>query len=135
MNEDSKQKIVSLLKRKTIHLLVGFLIFGLIALLDVLFFTKMIFMLLYFSVYCTAGAGLLFWLPLFYAIGRTACNLIVFISFPSVKAYANEYEESLDQFITGAKDKGFAKEKVISLLIGAGWKESQYKTVLDKYYS
>ena len=85
------------------------------------------------SVVCTAGIGLVFWIPLCWLVGSGTLALIgIFVKKPDGKEEATRkhtqfrrHEVALADFFRRAKDRGMSDDKIVADLRRNGWSDSQ----------
>lgn len=76
------------------------------------------------TTFCTAGAALLLWLPLFYLIGAFVLRL-VFWKNSNQKVHG--VEQAVVEYVSKAKQAGLPKTEIKKKLLAAGWSEDQIK--------
>jgi len=92
-----------------------------------------------FSIVCTMGIGLLFWIPLFMGIGyvavgvyKAALNQVTDEKSDS-KPTISPDQQALLNYINEAKKAGNTRETIINSLNKAGWKEDDINKAIESY--
>jgi hypothetical protein len=85
------------------------------------------------SIICTAGVGLLFWIPLCWAVGGVTVALATLV----MKLYEGRYEASpehplqnrnehaLTAYIRRMQDRGRSDDEIVAHLLKSGWSVSE----------
>ncbi len=78
------------------------------------------------SIVCTAGVGLVFWIPLAYGIGKLLMRLVnikreVVEVAPSAESYISDKTRVLINYIKEAQEIKFNDEEITNNLLKAGW--------------
>lgn len=116
------------LKSKTISTTIGFVF--LYAFLSVLSgSTQDAATLLFFSIICTFGIGIIFWITLSYLIGRIISWVWLKYIYHDISVptrYTPDIQ-SIAAYIIDAKKYGFKDDAITKILIEKGWTENQIK--------
>lgn len=106
------------------------------------------FLILLVSIVCTAGIGLVVWIPLWWAVGWL--TLTLFRKFRGTGAAgdsagraaagageqpASSEELSLVQFLKRAEARGVSRDKIDRALVNAGWSEAEILQARSKLTS
>ena len=110
-----------------LELLIGILVLAIASLVS-----KQILKILLISIVCTAGVGLIFWIPLAILIGRSVLKISYLFSTNLENEEENTTSEitTLINFIQQGQQQGYKKEVIYKKLIGVGWE----KIYIDEAY-
>jgi hypothetical protein len=106
------------------------------------------FLILLVSIVCTAGIGLVVWIPLWWAVGWLVLTLFSKIRGPggtpassdraataAIATPASSAELSLVQFLKQAEVRGVDRDKIDRALMNAGWSEEEILQARSKIAS